>query len=101
MWAQMIKNRVKPGQEATVQQLPQEMDTFQAENAGRGPTRVLLMQDQNDPGTYITMIFFESEAKARENEGTPEAEEVQRRMMQIWEGPPEFTDLNVIHEVNR
>ncbi len=55
------------------------------------------MKDQNDPGMYITVIFFESEAKARENEGSPEFEEVQRRMMQIWEGPPEFTDLNVIH----
>jgi len=60
-----------------------------------------MMQDQKDPSAYITLIFFESEAKARENEGSPEQVEIQQQMMQIREGPPEFTDLNVIYEVNR
>jgi len=98
----MIKNRVKPGQESAAEQLPQEMEArFQGDVSGRGPNRVIVMQDQNDPRTYITVIFFESEAKARENEGRPEVAEMQQQMRQIWEGPPEFTDLNVIHEVSR
>lgn len=102
MWAQMIKDRVKPGQESASQQLQQEMEArFQGDVSGRGPNRVIVMQDQNDTGTYITVIFFESEAQARENELSPEVAALQERMMQIWEGPPEFTDLNVIHELNR
>ncbi len=72
MWAQMIKTRVKPGQEAAVQQLPQEMRTrLQSQGTDRGPVRILVMQGQDDPGAYITLIFFESEAKARAYEGSP------------------------------
>jgi heme-degrading monooxygenase HmoA len=102
MWAQMLKTRIKPGQEATVQQLPQEMEQrFQRQGSNLGPVRVIMMQDQNDPGAYINVIFFESEARARDYEGSPLQTEIQQRMMQIWDGPPEFTDLNVLHEFNR
>jgi heme-degrading monooxygenase HmoA len=102
MWAQMIKTRVKPGQEEAVRQLPQKMQSrFGSFQAGRGPARVLVMQDENDSGAYITIVFFESEAKAREYEGSPEQKEIQQRRMQVWDGPPEFTDLDVTYEMNR
>jgi heme-degrading monooxygenase HmoA len=102
MWVQMLKTRVKSGQEATVEQLPQEMDErMQREGQGAGPKRVMVLQDQQDPRAYFTLLFFESEAKAREYEGSPEQEAVKERMMQIWEGPPQFTDLNLVHEGTR
>lgn len=102
MWAQMLKTRMKPGQESTLQQLPQEIEArLRDHGSGRGPKHVIAMQDQNNPDTYYTLIVFESEEKAREYEGSPEAQEVQQRMMQVWAGPPEFIDLNVIHEINR
>ena len=99
MWAQMIKDRVKPGQEFAAQQLQQETEArFQVDVSGCGPN---LMQDENDTGTYITEIFFESEAQARENERSCDVAALQERMIQIRKGPPEFTCPNVIHEVNR
>jgi len=81
MWAQMIKDRVKPGQEFAAQQLQQEMEArFQGNVSGRGPN---LMQDENDTGTYVTVIFFESEAQARENGRSSDVAALQERTMQI------------------
>lgn len=102
MWAQMLKTRVKPGQESTAEGLPQEMDgRMQGASSAGGPSRVLVFRDQNDRSAYITVIMFESEEQARRYEGSPEQASVRERMMQVWDGPPEFTDLELVHEFNR
>ncbi|HZU11757.1 MAG TPA: antibiotic biosynthesis monooxygenase [Chloroflexota bacterium] len=101
MWAQMLKTRMKPGQEDTAQQLPQEMEERFRNMGGGGPQRVVVMQDQHNPDEYYTLIFFESEEQARQFENGPQQQAIQQRMMQIWEGPPEYTDLNVVFDITR
>ena len=103
MWAQLIKMRLKPGKEA---ELPGLFDELQsAEQPGSGLLRTTAMVDQKDPGCVYTLIVFESEEKARAREqdaGRAEAlATVQAMMADLFEGPPEFVDLNVIREVSR
>jgi heme-degrading monooxygenase HmoA len=98
MWAQIIKSRAKPGKEQEIRQLPQE---FEGNMGDAGPDRLIVLQNQNDPSEYYTVVFFESEAKARENENSPEQARRLERIRELYEGPPEFVDLNVVYERNR
>jgi hypothetical protein len=100
MWAQLITTRLTPGREGDVTTL---MDKFQAvEQAGSGLVRSTAMRDQKDPSRLYILVVFESEeqARAREsdaarNEGLGDARAL---MAEIFAGPPEFTDLEVIGE---
>ena len=98
MWAQLIKMRLKPGSDTA------ELDNQirAAEQPGSGLVRTLVMHDQKDPGQVYALVVFESEAKARAREQDPrrqEALQAARAMMaDIFDGPPEFTDLRVADE---
>lgn len=100
MWAQIIKTRVKPGSEADVAAL---MDQFKAaEQPGSGLIRSTTMRDQKDPDTLYMMVVFDSEESARARENDPRREPLlaaaRETMGRIFEGAPEFTDLNVLGE---
>ena len=100
MWAQMLKTRIQPGQEEALQNLPQELDEqFRGEEGG--PRRVVVLKDRKDDGVYYTLVFFESEERARQYENSPAQQAIQQRMSQVWAGQPEYTDLDVVYEVNR
>jgi quinol monooxygenase YgiN len=98
MWAQLIRMRLKPGKDTA------EMTKHirAAEQPGSGLVRALMMRDQADPDRVYTLVVFESEEKARAREQDPrrsERLEAARSMMaDIFEGPPEFTDLEVVDE---
>ncbi len=98
MWAQLITMRVKPGEEitATAQALRD------AQQPGLGLVRSLVMRDQADPPPILTLVVFESEEHARAREQDPRGAEqlqVARSMMtEIVDGPPEFTDLEIVEE---
>jgi hypothetical protein len=98
MWAQLIRMRLKPGQDTT-EMIKQIRD---AEQPGSGLVRSLMMRDQHDPGLIHTLVVFESEEKARAREQDPRRTErlaaARSIMADIFEGPPEFTDLEVIDE---
>jgi len=96
MWAQLIKSRVKPGKEDEARNLPQEFDMAAH---GPSPSWVAMTSsvNENDPGEYYTLVIFESEEKARENERTPEQAKRVERMMEIFDGQPEFVDLEVLY----
>ena len=98
MWAQLIKVRLKPDKDTA--EVNKQLRA--AEQPGSGLVRTLMMQDQNDPTQVYTLVVFESEEKAREREQDPrrqEALQVARAMMaDIFDGPPEFTDLTVAEE---
>ncbi len=98
MWAQLIQMRLKPDRDTA-----EMADQIQAaEQPGSGLVRTLVMHDQKDPSQVYTLVVFESEEKARAREQDPrrrEALEAARAMMaDIFEGPPEFTDLAVDQE---
>jgi len=93
MWAQLIKMRLKPGNDTA--ELDKQLRA--AEQPGSGLVRTLVMHDQKDPSQVYALVVFESEEKARAREQDPrrqEALQAARAMMaDIFDGPPEFTDL--------
>lgn len=98
MWAQLIAVRLKPGKEA---ELPRLIEQLKAtEQTGSGLVRSSAMQDQKDPSRIHMLVVFESEEKARERESDPRRTEgleaARATMAEIFEGAPEFTDLTVV-----
>jgi quinol monooxygenase YgiN len=101
MWAQLIKARLKPGKEEELKSLYQELQAV--EQPGSGLVRSTAMRDQKDASSVYMMVVFESEEKARAREQDPRRNEglqdVRATMADIFEGPPEFVDLNVEEEI--
>jgi quinol monooxygenase YgiN len=99
MWAQLIKMRIREGKEAEVRQLPKE---FESGEMGEGRwVRMIALENQSDPREFYTLVIFESEAAARENEQSPQQAKRLERIQQLFEGPREFVDLNVVHDSSR
>ena len=97
MWAQMITMRLKPGREDDLPKVTAQLRA--AEQPGSGLVHTTTTRDANDPTRVVTLVVFESEEKARERENDPRRqkglEAVRVTMGEIFEGAPEFTDLNV------
>jgi hypothetical protein len=98
MWAQLIRARLKPGRDTA----GVDSQIRAAEQPGSGLVRTLVMHDQKDPGQVYTLVVFESEEKARAREQDPRRQErlaaARAMMADIFDGPPEFTDLTVTNE---
>ena len=101
MWAQLIKTHTKPGMQDAVSALMQDLDA--AEPPGSGLVRSLAMQDQNDPSQVYMLVVFQSEEIARVREQDPARAEalaaMRAKMMDVFEGEPEFVDLTVLREL--
>src|SRR5579864_3385633 len=101
MWAQIIKMRLKPGKEEGLKRVLEQLQTI--EQPGSGLVRTTTMTDQKDPNVVYTMVVFESEEQARAREQDPRRTEGLQRaramMAEIFEGAPEFVDLNVVQDV--
>lgn len=101
MWAQLITVRLKPGREGDLAKLTDQLRAL--EHPGSGLVRSTTMHDQKDPSRAQMLVVFESEAKARERENDPRRreglQEVRAFMAEIFDGPPEFTDLTVVDEL--
>lgn len=100
MWIQIIKSRLRPGKEAELASLADQLKAL--EQPGSGLIRSTTARDQKDPSIIYTIVTFESEEKARARERDPKRQEglesVRRTMAEIFEGPPEFLDLDVLAE---
>lgn len=98
MWAQLIQMRLKPGNDMT-EMIRHIRD---AEQPGSGLVRALMMRDQTDHSRVYTLVVFESEEQARAREQDPRRNErleaARSIMAEIFEGPPEFTDLEVVDQ---
>ncbi len=100
MWAQLITMKLKPGKEGD---LPRVYDGLRAaERPGSGLLRSTAARDTKDPSRVYHLVLFESEEKARAREQDPERqkelEPVRALMADIFEGPPEFVDLDVMND---
>ena len=71
MWAQLIKMRLKPGNDTA--ELDKQLRA--AEQPGSGLVRTLVMHDQKDPSQVYALVVFESEEKARAREQDPRRQE--------------------------
>lgn len=99
MWAQLIKSRIKPGKEEEVRNLPQELDS---QMGGEAPfVAIFACTNQNDPSESYTFVVFESEEAARQNERSPEQAQRFQRFQELYEGQPEYVDLNVEYHLSR
>ncbi len=100
MWAQLIKVRLKPGQDDAIKRLYAELDAI--EQPGSGLVRSTAMRDQRDPSVAYMLVVFESEEKARARESDPRRAEgrakIRELMQEMIDGPPEFVDLVVESE---
>src|SRR6476659_7297438 len=101
MWVQILKTRLKPGRDATdVHALADQLKAI--EQPGSGFVRSTTARDQKDLSTIYMIVTFESEEKARAREQDERRQEglqaVRATMAQMFEGPPEFVDLEVITE---
>ena len=98
MWAQLITMQLKPDNDTA--ELDKQIRA--AEQPGSGLVRTLTMHDQKDPGQVYALVVFESEEKARAREQDPRRQErlqaARAMMAEIFDGPPEFTDLTVDDE---
>jgi quinol monooxygenase YgiN len=102
MWAQLITMRLKPGREADLTTLIEQLQS--AEQPGSGLVRSTAMRDSKDPSCVRFLVVFESEAKARARESDPQRNEglqaARATMAEIFDGAPEFVDLDVVHETS-
>lgn len=100
MWAQLITMRLKSGKEAD---LPRVYEGLRAtERPGSGLVRTTAARDRKDRNRIYHLVVFESEEKARAREQDPERQKdlegVRALMAEIFEGPPEFVDLEVMED---
>jgi quinol monooxygenase YgiN len=102
MWAQLITARLKDDVEDKVPTLIEKLRAI--EQPGSGLIRSTAMRDQKDPSRLMMLVVFESEEAARARETDPHREEglteVRGLMAEMFAGPPEFTDLAIVHETN-
>jgi len=102
MWAQLITTRLKPGRDADLPKLIEQLRAV--EQPGSGLVRSTAMRDQNDPSKLYMMVVFDSEEKARARENDPRREQglkaVRETMGELFDGAPEFVDLIVVDEMS-
>ncbi|MDX6199171.1 MAG: hypothetical protein QOJ79_2322 [Actinomycetota bacterium] len=100
MWMQIIKTRLKQGDDAEVIALMNSLNAL--EQPGSGLVRSTAARDQKNPSDVYIIVMFESEEKARAREGDERRQEglqaVRQVMAEMFDGPPEFIDLNVVAE---
>ena len=63
-----------------------------------GPSRVLVLADRDNPGTYYTVAQFASAEAAEANNGRPETEAFAKRMGELCDGPPTFHNTDVVED---
>jgi hypothetical protein len=60
--------------------------------------RRVLCRDRDDPGRYVNVVFFDSYEDAMKNSLLPVTQEFSQRMMQLADGPPIFSNLDVVED---
>lgn len=60
--------------------------------------RVSVTADRDHPGTYLTLVEFDSYESAMENSNRPETAAFATRMASLCDGPPVFRNLDILLE---
>ena len=82
MWAQLITMRLKPGKEAELPRLFEQLRA--AEQPGSGLVRTSAARCDKDPSRLYHFVIFESEEKARAREQDPARQEALRVSEPRW-----------------
>jgi hypothetical protein len=59
--------------------------------------RATITADRDRPGTYLNIVEFDSYDAAMENSARPETAEFAGKLAALCDGPPTFTNLDVVH----
>ena len=77
-----------------------EMRAYQEEwrqkHPDMGPSRVMICEDRDNAGTYLTVVEFDSYEAAMKNSEDPATSEFAGRMQTLSDGPPTFRNLNLL-----
>jgi quinol monooxygenase YgiN len=60
--------------------------------------REILARDRNRPGRFLAIVFFDSPEAAAENSNLPETQAAAERYMTLADGPPVFSDLDILED---
>jgi heme-degrading monooxygenase HmoA len=96
MWAQLLKFQVKPGSADEMERIYREVDAQTGPETGWG--RSYSLRNRKNPDEVYALVIFESEAKAREYEHSPEQAKLTSRTGELMVGTPEFVDFDLVTE---
>lgn len=65
---------------------------------GPRPLGGTVTADRDRPGTYLSIVVFESYEAAMDNSNRPEVQDFADRMAQITRGQPKFYNLDVVDD---
>lgn len=99
MWAQLVRSRLKSGKEVEMRLIQEEMGRGLRDTPGW--IRTTTFQNQADPQEYFALIQFDSEAQAREREGSSRQQEFTRRIRECMEGPSDYINLNFVSTISK
>lgn len=77
-----------------VQAMGQEMAAQRGTDSG---SRGVAVADRDHPNQYAVIMEFESYEAAMENSNRPETTEFAAKMAALCDGPPTFTNLDVMY----
>jgi quinol monooxygenase YgiN len=93
-FVQLMEMRTKNVDE--IQRLETEWE--QATEGKRTLRRAIVGRDRNDPDRYVVIAFFDDYDAAMVNSNLPETAAFGQKQSALLEGPPQFTDLDVIDD---
>ncbi|HVE99486.1 MAG TPA: hypothetical protein VNA12_09940 [Mycobacteriales bacterium] len=73
--------------------------TLEESGLSGGPVRITITQDRDKPGTYRTIVEFESYEVAMENSARPQTSAWAEAFGQLVDGPPTFYNLDVVESI--
>jgi len=62
--------------------------------------RSIVARDRNDTTRHVILAFFDSYESAMENSELPETKEFAARFEEFTDGPPKFSDLDIIEDLS-
>jgi quinol monooxygenase YgiN len=101
MWAQLVKWRVKPGNDEALQQVGERWEQEVGRGTDSGWVRTSMFTSTAAPNEWYQIVYFESEEKARANERNEKHQAVVGELMSLLDGEPEFVDLTPMQESSR
>ena len=63
--------------------------------------RITATEDRDRPGTFLTIVEFDSHDDAMKNSARPETAQFAEQMQKLCDGPPKFYNLDVRHNFDR
>jgi quinol monooxygenase YgiN len=93
MYGTIARFRVKPGMEAQLMKLSQEMGAVQIP----GARATYVYRLDNDPSEYYLAVIFDSKEAYHANAASPEQDARYRQLRQLLQGDPEWHDGEIVY----